>query len=195
VPAGVGAAVAGRADRVVAVEGTRLDEVRPGDWAVVNTGTPLTMPIRIAQRIADYGRPTRWDHAVICTRILGNGTVMIMEAMPTDARETAWHYQGRPHKWSTAASVQGLVPWSERAGAAALMYEGVDYSFADYQALALHALHLPAPGLRDFIEDTGHMICSQLVDRACMDAGAHLFTDKRWEGYVKPSDLGRLLGW
>lgn len=68
----------------------------------------------------------------------------------------------------------------------ALKYRGVPYSFLDYLGLAAHRFHLPVPGLRRYIESTGHMICSQLADRAYLDAGRHLFADGRWPGYVTP---------
>lgn len=76
----------------------------------------------------------------------------------------------------------------------ALKYEGVPYSFIDYIALATHRFHIPGPGLRRYIESTGHMICSQLCDRAYRDAGLQLFTDGRWSGYVTPMDLENELG-
>ncbi|MFJ9567446.1 hypothetical protein ACIRQQ_46390 [Streptomyces fuscichromogenes] len=67
------------------------------------------------------------------------------------------------------------------------------YCFADNAALATHGLHIPAPGLRTFVASTGHMICSQLVDRAYLDAHVHLFGDGRWEGYVTSMALYGLL--
>jgi hypothetical protein len=69
---------------------------------------------------------------------------------------------------------------------------GVGYSWLDYDALGAHRFHVPAPGLEEYIKSTGHMICSQLCDRAAMDGGWHLFDDGRWEGYVTPGDLGQL---
>jgi hypothetical protein len=75
----------------------------------------------------------------------------------------------------------------------ALAHQNIDYAFIDYGALVLHALHVPAPGLRAFIAGTGHMICSQYVDAAYRLNGVELFPDKRWEGYVKPGDLAKLL--
>lgn len=77
---------------------------------------------------------------------------------------------------------------------AALKYEDVPYSFLDYAALAAHRFHLPVPGLRSYIQSTGHQICSQLCDRAYLDGGVHLFTDKRWEGFVTPMAIYDLLG-
>jgi uncharacterized protein YycO len=78
---------------------------------------------------------------------------------------------------------------------AALRYRGVPYSFLDYLALAAHRFHLPVPGLRRYIQSTGHQICSQLADRAYLDAGQHLFTDRRWEGYITPMAIAAELMW
>ena len=65
---------------------------------------------------------------------------------------------------------------------------GTRYSFLDYDALAMHRLGIYVPGLRGYIADSRHMICSQLCDRAYDLGGVHLF-DNRWEGYVTPGDL------
>jgi hypothetical protein len=67
------------------------------------------------------------------------------------------------------------------------------YSSADYFALAARRLHIPVPGLKAYIADSGHMICSQLVDYCYMRAGVHLFNDGRWPGYVTPADLANIL--
>lgn len=175
------------ADKFSPVTGAR--GVRPGDWAVIGGADIVSRAIVVAETIAD-GHRTLWDHAVMCSRISPDGTVWIVEAMPDGAREVPWHYDHVPNRWSTGYD----VPYSRDAGAASRRYIGVGYSFLDYQALELHALHIPAPGLQRYIASTHHLICSQLVDQACQDAGAHLFDDGRWPGYVKPSDLGRLIG-
>ncbi len=65
----------------------------------------------------------------------------------------------------------------------------VPYSFLDYDALALHRLHVPAPGLRAYIQQEGHLICSQLADLGAKRGGWKLFDDGRWEGYVTPGAL------
>lgn len=70
---------------------------------------------------------------------------------------------------------------------------GTPYSALDYLALTAHRLHLPIPHLQHYIADTGHLICSQLVDMAWCRAGIHLFNDNRWPGYVTPWDLARVL--
>lgn len=72
-------------------------------------------------------------------------------------------------------------------------HEDVRYSFADYGALVLHRLRLPAPGLREFIASSEHMICSQYVDTCFAACGVHLFDDGRWPGYVTPAMLAEML--
>jgi hypothetical protein len=67
--------------------------------------------------------------------------------------------------------------------------KGTPYSFADYAALTAHRLHVPAPGLQEFIANSGHEICSQLADDYYSKLGGHIFTDKRWPGYVTPGML------
>lgn len=68
-------------------------------------------------------------------------------------------------------------------------FVGTPYSFMDYDALIAHRLGLDTDWLRHYIESTGHMICSQLVDRAYTDGGFKIFTDGRWDGFVTPGDL------
>lgn len=176
-----------------------MTDVTPGDWAVINTGTKATPFIRLGEALCNVldGRPglSEWDHAVICSRVetgsavaLNPPVLYIVEAQPGGAVEVPWHYEGRPHMWSS-----GIISMPEAAGQAAVEYAGVGYSFLDYFAIAAHELHIPVPGLRAFIASTRHMVCSQLVDRAAADAGKQLFADGRWAGYVKPSDLGGLL--
>lgn len=86
----------------------------------------------------------------------------------------------------TAAERAGIVAWCEAHG-------NVGYSFLDYDAIAAHALHVPAPGLKTYIGYSGRLICSQYVDTAYDAGDVHLFQDGRWPGYVTPWDLAELL--
>jgi hypothetical protein len=86
----------------------------------------------------------------------------------------------------TPAQRAGIIAWAAE-------HENTGYSWTDYAALILHGLHIPAPGLREFIASTRHMICSQFTDAAYSANGVELFTDDRWPGYVKPGDLAQLL--
>jgi hypothetical protein len=159
---------------------------RPGDFAVVDTGRRAPRLIQLGKRLSRGGF-MMFDHAVICSRVRG-GTIYIVEAMPSGAKENVWHYDDHDHLWST-----GVVKTSTKAGMAALAYVGRRYSWLDYAAIAAHAWHLWTPGMRHFVRSTKHLIGSQLVDRAQLDAGIHLFNDRRWRGYVRPSDLADLI--
>jgi hypothetical protein len=159
---------------------------RPGDFAVVDTGRRAPPLIYLGKRLSRGGF-IMFDHAVICSRVR-RGTIYIVEAMPGGAKENVWHYDDHDHLWST-----GLVKTSAKAGVAALAYVGRPYSWLDYAAIAAHAWHLWVPGLRHFVRSSKHLIGSQLVDRAELDAGIHLFADRRWRGYVRPSDLADLI--
>lgn len=70
---------------------------------------------------------------------------------------------------------------------------GIGYSWADYFAIAAHRLHVPAPGLKAYIESCGHMICSQLTDYIYSTQDLHMFSDGRWPGFVTPADLSHVL--
>jgi hypothetical protein len=159
---------------------------RPGDFAVVDTRTRASLLIRLGKGLSRGGF-RMFDHAVICSRV-HRGTVYVVEAMPSGAQENAWRYDDHDHLWST-----GIVKTSAKAGKAALAYAGKPCSWRDYAAIAARAWHLWAPGLRLYMRSTRHLIGSQLVDQAELDAGVRLFADRRWRGYVRPSDLADLI--
>lgn len=160
--------------------------VRPGDWFCVDSGGVAAKLIRFGEWLNGDGFGD-YEHAAVVT---GVDPLTIVEARPSGAAEVPYHYEGCNIIWST-----GLVepPDREAVVAAARHYIGTPYSFLDYLALALHRLHVPAPGLRSYIASTGHMICSQLVDRCELGGGLHLFADGRWPGYVTPAALADLL--
>jgi hypothetical protein len=170
-----------------AVGSQRAAKPRPGDFAVVDTGTRSPMLIRLTRALSRGGF-TMFNHAVICSRVRRDGTVYVVEAMPGGAKENVWRYDDHDHLWST-----GIVKTSREAGRAALKYVDRPHSWLDYAAIAAHASHVRALGLRRYIASSRHLIGSQLVDRAELDAGVHLFADRRWRGYVRPSDLADLI--
>lgn len=78
--------------------------------------------------------------------------------------------------------------------------EHTKYSYLDYPVLGLaewaHSNRWHgklaakfATWLREYVNRTGHLICSALVDRAYLTAGIHLFDDGRFPGDVTPQDL------
>lgn len=93
--------------------------------------------------------------------------------------------------WCTNIAAQYSVPWLLDIWNGAQQYKNVGYSFLDYGALSLHRFHLNPPGLQKYIASTDHMICSQLVDQAYENKGAHLFANV-WPGYVTPLGIYNL---
>lgn len=159
---------------------------KPGDIGLTQISGAGGKAIRIAQWLNGEGWAD-FQHAFMVTEVDDRGDIHIVEAMPGGAQHVAnWHDPARtrwlicPDKYrdAVAASARGFI--------------GVGYSAADYVALAAHRFHIPAPHLERYIKDSGHMICSQLVDAAAAEGGWHLFDDNRWPGYVTPLSLNRL---
>lgn len=178
----------------------------PGDLCVVNTLNPASSAVQLMEWLSGK-KFSQWNHVCTCTRIearppgmyrdgMGSQQIWVAEAEASGAVEVPWHYGNVPHQWST-----GVLPTSQAVADAAIRYtqpgpwgpNGVPYSWLDYAAIAAHRWHVPALGLRSYIESTMHMMCSQMADRCKSDGGVQLFDDGRWEGYVAPDDLGALL--
>lgn len=153
---------------------------QPGDFAVLPISGPVGKLIALGERL-NGDAFTQYQHAVV---YVGNGQTMGAypggaHIRPLPAQENGWLWS---HVNLTEAERAAIVN-------SALACQGIRYSALDYFALAAHRLEIPAPGLRDYIEDTRHLICSQLVDFCYMSAGVHLFNDNRWPGYVTPASL------
>lgn len=145
--------------------------------------------IRAAQRLMGCSWKAK-QHAFGVTGLelkTGEPGVSIVEAMPDGARHVDnWH---KPENTVYLRCPDHL---RDAVAAAYLDLVGTPYSWLDYEMIALHHLHIPAPHLKKFIQSTKHEICSQLVDQAALTGGWHLFDDDRWPGYVPPCDLWRL---
>lgn len=161
---------------------------QPGDWAVVNGhGSPVE---RMQLLSGGTPRSAKWVHAF---GLVAPG--VIVEAMPHGTVRVPLHYDPDKLWWST-----GIIEKPDRNRQATIAAwdsfaeQKIPYSFVDYLAIAAHTWHIPAPGLREFIQAVGHMLCSQEVDRGEEMGGTHLFKDRRWNGYVRPLDLADLTG-
>jgi hypothetical protein len=163
---------------------------KPGDIGLTTISGWGGKGIQAAQKL--MGCP--WDamqHAFGVTEVEPvpeTTNTWIVEAMPEGARRVKnWH--------SPEHTVYLRCPDQFREPMVALLRDRarkkIPYSWLDYNAIALHHLHIPAPHLQKFIESSGHQICSQLVDWCADKAGWHLFDDNRWPGYVPPCDLWR----
>lgn len=162
------------------------DVIEPllGSIGLVKIRGPWGLVIRILQWLNGDGFADI-EHAMV---YVGDGQAV--GAFPGGARtDTLASYidSGYEIEWIVCPPEYGeaVARWAKS-------FRGIRYSFLDYGALALHRFHIPAPGLKSYIRSSGHMICSQLADRAANLGGWHLFTDGRWDGYVTPGALRKL---
>jgi hypothetical protein len=187
---------------------------RPGDFACVPVRGLGGLCIGLGQLAAGYWRHpsyARYRHTFV---YLGEVSAALAEeyqlhhhgwtgpgvyceeAMPGGARlrrlgssaGDAWGMYGTTALWSTA-----ILPLSgaQRTAAvtAALSKLGTPYSVLDYLSLITCHLHLHTSALCNFIQDSGHQICSQDTDWVWQQAGRRIFHDERWDGDVMPADL------
>lgn len=155
---------------------------QPGDIGLVRVHGTEGRLIRFGQWLNGDGYADI-EHAFVH---LGAGE--LLEAEPGGARISALgEYEPAAIVWLRCPAQYGTA-----VAAAARGMVGTPYSFADYGALAAHRLHIPAPGLRRYISDTGHLICSQLADEAARRGGWALYDDGHWPGYVTPGALRKL---
>ncbi len=159
--------------------------------------------VSLGQWLAGDGGPWPWmrhdkklprgfpTHAF---QVLEDG--VIIEAQPGGARVGhVSQYKDRPVLYT---HMPLTAEQRARVSAIALQYEGTPYSFLDYLYLALWRLGVRPEKLRDKVRDSGHMICSQLVDKVQEEIGNNLFTDQRLNQDVTPGDLFDLFhrkGW
>lgn len=158
--------------------------LEPGDYFLTQITGFGGLLIRVAQGLA--GDWSRYTHTGI---YLGDGTVIA--AQPGGARIDPIEsiLEMRP----LAISVTGLEPHRrEEIVALARSLEGRPYSFLDYLSIALVTLGIRPKWLLRYVESTGHMICSQLVDYVYEQCGVDLFDDGRPHGDVTPGDLAHV---
>jgi hypothetical protein len=148
-------------------------------------GTGIGLAERLLELVQRWKRPTStvWRHAGV---FVGDGQVV--EAEPGGAR------LARVDEYATAPLLWLRCPDEYRSAvtSAALGLRGVKYSYLQYVAVTAHTLHIPFPGLQDYIADGGHLMCSALADRAAELGGWNLYSDERWNGFVTPIDLAVL---
>lgn len=165
-------------------------EVLPGDFAAVRTSDWSSGLIRVGEWLNGDGFEN-YEHAIT---YVGGSNDMILEAEPRGAGIAPMHYAPEACLWSTGSPKLALTDAQRsRVFEIAKVLEGTPYSWLDYFAIATHRLHMPAPGLQDFIQDSRHMICSQMVDYVRQSLDFQLFNDNRWDGYVTPEDLANLI--
>ena len=159
-------------------------EPQLGDIGITSIRGPVGRLISVGEYLLGDGFAP-WDHAFV---YVGNGLLIEAEPGPDGARlAELTEYNDRVVLWLRCPD-----QYRQAVAHSARLLQGTRYSAADYFAIAAHRLHLPVPGLRDYIAASGHLICSALADRAAELGGWKLFDDGRWNGYVVPADLARL---
>ena len=141
---------------------------QPGDFGLVSIKGGVGFLIRVGQWLNGDGF-FDYEHAFI---YIGNG--QIVEAEPGGALISELdEYDGRAIMWST-----GLVTLTDAQRSviveAAIKQEGTPYSFLDYLAIGLYRLGIKHPGVAKRVEQSKHLICSQLVAQDFDNAGVTL---------------------
>jgi cell wall-associated NlpC family hydrolase len=153
----------------------------PGDWAVVATPGVVGRLIRLV------------THSEVNHGFVYVGEGRIVEANPAGVQESPLsNYDGHLVRWFHFDPATGV---GLQVAAAARELLGRPYSWVDDVCLAVAAIFgRRAPRwVRNRIASTGHLICSQLIDLACLQAGVHLFDDRRMPGDVTPEDLDAVI--
>ena len=170
---------------------------QPGDYACRSMGGTPGKLISIGEFLNGDGFSV-YDHAEIYVGLPDKNAPYgyTMGAYPEGAHlvplQADQLNDGNGFLWSTGKI---LLTTEQRSAIVqnALLCKGIPYSWIDYFALAMHRFRIPVPGLKEFIESTKSMICSELVDWVYMQAGVHLFQGV-WQGYVTPATLAAKIG-
>ena len=140
---------------------------------------------------------SRMNHAGICL-----GDTHTVEAQAAGAVRKTEHMVGMDVDFGTSlwVRIERLAP--KRSAAIAEEAEkllGARYGWLDLLAVAWACRNDPTGPIvkpnrwqRRLMRDD-RLICSQLVDLACLRAGVHLFTDGRMPGSVTPGDISEVL--
>jgi uncharacterized protein YycO len=148
-----------------------------GDYGVVRTSGAAGALIR-------FGTRSTVNHAFVH---IGDG--QIVEAQPggaiispaTNYPDAIWS-----HRDLTDSDRASIAHWAKQQ-------VGVPYGWPDIAALAFACYGITNKQINQRIERMDRLICSQLVDKAYMLAGVHLFDDGRLTQAVTPGDLLNLI--
>jgi cell wall-associated NlpC family hydrolase len=158
---------------------------QPGDFALTKIRGLTGAFVAAGQALVGDASPVQ--HAYV---YVGGG--YIVQAMPSGAEKIRLDEASEPVVWSTGrfdltAAERIRICYEARS------LVGTPYSFLDYASIALEHFRIRPRCVRHFVADSGHLICSQLVDEVYLRAGVHLFDDDRLPGDVTPGDLWKLL--
>jgi uncharacterized protein YycO len=159
---------------------------QPGDIGLTKIKGSVGWLIDLGQFI--IRDESRYSHAFV---VLDDETVL--EAMPGGAIITPLENYSGYNKDGNPVAVYLQLPLTQEQRYAivseARPLVGIPYSFLDYFALAAERFGLKTKWIKNYVADTGHMICSQLADEVYKRAGIQLFRDGRLPQDVTPGDL------
>lgn len=162
-----------------------MTEPRPGDFG-------LTKINGLAGAFVSAGQWFVGDFAPVQHALMYVGDGLAVQAMPSGAELIRLEDASPVVKWST-----GLIELTDqqREDIADEAYGlvGTPYSFLDYLSIALERLGVHSKLIRDRVQSSGHLICSQLVVEAYARAGVDLFGPGKFPGDYTPGDLWNLL--
>lgn len=170
-----------------------MEDLLPGDIMFAMHVQPRSADLLILAGQLTLGHPGYPHHVgVVSQAATGLSPALLVQAMPGGATEvevddgflTKDHIYLRPKYEGGWFGVQARL-----VGDSARKYKGIEYSYADYVAIAGLRLGVRNGLVRQYVTTSKHMICSQLADQAMCDAGYHVFNDKRLSQDVVPSDL------
>lgn len=145
--------------------------------------------VGLAARIGIWLNGDGWHHYQHAFLVLEDQ--QLLEAMPGGARARPLTDDDRAaatfSDWPLTDQQRDSVVYHAR------LLVGTPYSVLDYLSLALVRLGIRPAWLRRYVANTGHLICSQLVDEVYLRAGIHMFHDGRFPGDVTPGDLAKVL--
>lgn len=160
---------------------------KAGDIGISSSTGPIGNTIRWAQK--RLGSPSFITHAFI---VLESG--FVLEGAPKGARfNRLENYPNAIFSQFDLTDDQRKAIWIE-----AVKMHGTQYSWLDHVALGATHFNIKPEPIRNRVENSGKMICSQLCAEAYRRAGVELFPDKRLSLDVIPADLHRLfceMGW
>ena len=133
------------------------------------------------------GDGSRYTHAFIVV-----DDFRAIAAQPSGAR-----YDYLEQNYPQAIYSTGRIPLTDAQRvsivAEATKLLGTPYSWLDYLSIGLYRFHIRFGFIERYIQDSGHMICSQLVDEVYKRAGIALFSDGRLPQSVTPGDIADVL--
>ena len=172
-------------------EPVRASRPQKGDFGL-SRGTGLGAAL-IRVGLLLNGDRSRFSHAFVLV-----GDDEVVEAVSSGARVASLASYLRAPDRVLFSAIPLSSDQRDRIAREAVGLVGTPYGWLDFAALALTRLGLPSRRVRQRVTESGHMICSQLVDQAYLRAGVHLFDDGRLSQDVTPGDLYALLdenGW